>query len=234
MKQRVKIGIWLLTGLLFGLYLGNPAWADTTIEIPDKIKIMVLNGKKVKHHDTLSVSTGINQIVVQFQGEVGSSFDDDAEMGYSEVFVIKFEANTQPLKMVIPKIKHSRDLDRLNNTADIQILDAAGQTIPTEIAILEKDGMQIFRNFEKEIHAFNETDSQAAVNSGPPVSNIRTSPVTSSRPVTTTQKPAPKKQVTSTSEINQSNVAEKMLMYWYNQADEETRNKFKLWINQSY
>ncbi|MFO7911066.1 MAG: DUF2057 domain-containing protein [Desulfotignum sp.] len=232
MKQRVKIGIWLLTGLLFGLYLGYPAWADTPLEIPDKIKIMVLNGKKVKHHDTLPVSTGINQIVAQFQGEMGSSFDDDAEMGYSDVFVIKFEANTQPLKMVIPKIKRSRDLDMLNNTADIQILDAAGQTIPTEIAILEKEGVQILRDFEEEIHAFNETDSPAAVNSNPPVFNIRTSPATPSRPVTSTLNPAPEKQVTRTSEIDQSNVAEKMLMYWYNQADEETRNKFKLWINQ--
>ena len=147
---------------------------------------------------------------------MGSSFDDDAEMGYSEVFVIKFEANTQPLKMVIPNIKHSRDLDMLNNTADIQILDAAGQTISTEIAILEKEGVQILRNFEKEIHAFNETDSPAAVNSKP----------------VTALNPAPEKQVTRTSEIDQSNVAEKMLMYWYNQADEETRNKFKLWINQ--
>jgi uncharacterized protein len=233
MTQRVTIGIWLLTGLLFGLYLGNPAWADTTLEIPDKIKIMVLNGKKVKYHDTLPVSTGINQIVVQFQGEVGSSFDDDAEIGYSEVFVIKFEANTLPLKMVIPKIKRSRDLDRLNNTANIKILDAGGQMIPTEIAILEKEGVQILRDFEKEIHAFNETDSPAAVNASPPVSKIKTSPASSSKPITAL-KPAPKKQVTRTPEINQSNVAESMLMYWYNQADEETRNKFKHWINQSY
>jgi len=194
---------------------------------------MVLNGKKVKPYHTLPVSTGINQIVVQFQGEVGSSLDDDAEIGYSEVFVIKFEANTRPLKMVIPRIKHSRDLDTLNNTANIQILDAGGQMIPTEIAILEKEGVQILRDFEKEILAFNKTDSPAAVTVIPPVSNIRTSPAISSKPVTAL-KPAPKKQVNRMPEINQSNVAESMLMYWYNQADEETRNKFKHWINQSY
>jgi uncharacterized protein len=232
MKQRVKIGRWLLTGLFCVMYLVNPAWADSTLEIPEKINTMVLNGKKVKRLDTLPLTCGINQIVVQFQGEVGSSFDHDAEMGYSEVFVIKFEANTQPLKMVIPKIKRARDLDKFNKTANIKILNAAGQTIPTEIAILKKDGVQLLRDFEKEIKAFNETVSPAAVNLNPPVNKKRAkTPSTSSNPVTAL-KPAPNNQVASTPETNNSNMAESMLKYWYNQADEETRKQFKHWINQ--
>ena len=236
MKSSMRIGQWLLTGLIFMVFCGGSALAGVELELPKNITAVAVNGQNTKFEETVSLPDGVNQVVVQFQGELGrGQYDDDAEMGYSEVFVVKFTARNQSLKMVTPRIKSVLDLEAFNRDADIRILDNAGRSIDSQKAKLEIDGFQLFRNYENELKTFNQTDSPAAVSLYQPVSS---SPVSkgsesASTVVSAAVQPASgSKQTGSVTQKSSGDMAEKMLKYWYQQADEATRERFKRWINQ--
>ena len=227
MKIGVKTGKWVLAGLICLLFSGNPALAGIELELPENMTAVAVNGENTKIKGRVSLPDGMNQVVVQFIGILGSRYDNDADVGYSDVFVVKFEARNQALKMVIPDIKRSLDLEKFNRKADIRIVDSAGRTVDSDIAKLEKEGFQLFRDFEKELEDFNETGSPAAVNISGPDSG-KTSPAKgSSGTVSEETKPVEPRPRQSA-----GNMAEKMLKYWYQQADEATRERFKRWISQ--
>lgn len=218
------IRYWTIGGTFCLICTGSPAWADITIEIPQNITIVAENGKNTQINKRASMPDGDNQIVVQFQGELSRKHaDEDAEFEYSDTFVVRFNASNQPLKMVTPRIKRLSELEKWNKGPDIRMLDSAGRDLDIQIARLEKDGIQIFRNYETELEAFNKTDSPAALDT---LSSVPENFVSSPTPATV--KVAPKHQAQPQSKAD---MAEDMLKYWYQQADEEARVRFKQRIN---
>ncbi len=236
----MRIGLrkapWVLAGLVCLLCLGNPAWAGVELELPENMTAVAVNGENRKVEGRVRLPDGMNQVVVQFVGILGSRYDDDADMGYSDVFVVKFEGQNQALKMEIPRIKRSLDLEKFNRESDIRIVNAAGRTVACDIAKLEKEGFQVFRDFAKELEDFNQTDSPAAVNvsrsvsgeASPAKAEAATDEVPSKRSSEQTKQSEPIPQQPGP----EGSMAEKMLKYWYQQADEATRERFKRWINQ--
>lgn len=227
MRRCIKIGQWVLAGLLCMFCLGNPAWAGVELELPENVTAVAVNGENRKTQGRVSLPDGMNQVAVQFVGILGSRYDDDADMGYSDVFVVKFAARNQRLKMEMPRIRRALDLEKFNRESDIRIVTADGRTVDSEIAKLEKEGIQVFRDFEKELEDFNKTDSPAAVNK---LRSVSGKPDPAKEPSKNT--PAETKQVEPIQKQPAGNMAEKMLKYWYQRSDEATRERFKRWINQ--
>ena len=226
MKKIVKkmMKYWIIGGTSCLICTGSPAWADVTLEIPQKITIVAENGKNTQINKRASLPDGDNQIVVQFQGELSRKYaDEDAEFEYSDTFVVRFNASNQPLEMVTPRIKRLSELEKWNKGPDIRILDSVGRDLDIRIARLEKDGIQIFRNYETELEVFNKTGSPAALDTLFPLSKDS---VSSTAPVTA--KVSPKHQ---SQPQGKADMAEDMLEYWYRQADEEARVRFQQRIN---
>lgn len=229
MKISVKMAQWILTGLIGLFCLGNYAWADVILKLPENMTVVAVNGKNTKIKETVNLPDGVNQVVAHFQGLLARGrFDKNAEMDYSDIFVIKFKARTQTLKMVIPCIKRSLDLKKFNRESDIRILDSADNRIDRQIAKLEIEGFQIFRDYERELESFNNTDSPAALKMSLPVSQGSSALKSVSIPAATVTE----KQTLSVSQQPSANMAEDMLKYWYQQADEATRARFRHWVNQ--
>lgn len=211
---------------------GSPVWADVSLEIPRNITIVAKNGKAVKIDKRAMLPDGDNQIVVQFQGELSRKYaDEDADFEYSDTFVMRFNSSNQALKMVIPRIKRLSELERWNEKPDIRILDPAGRRLDVRTARLEKDGIQFFRDYEKELEAFNKTDSPAALPAGSgdfpsPAPRAALVPAAAKPSVPAAAEPSPEHHPRG-----KAGMAEDMLEYWYQQADEKARARFKERIN---
>ena len=220
-KNRAAGWICVMMACLGGIW--DCAWADVVLELPQKIVMVAENGKNTNLEGRVHLPDGINQIAVQFQGELKRGrYDNEGDMGYSDVFVIKFKALNQELEMMIPRITSALDLEQFNRTGDISLREGKGKTIGIQVEKLEKEGIQLFRDYAKEIEAFNRTD--------PPTEKI-TSPAKSQM---TRAHPQSHKvmQQNFQSPASSEHMAEKMLKYWYQQADEAARQRFRHWINQ--
>lgn len=233
--------------LLISLCFVSSAFADVTLQLPTNLNIFALNGTNETIYTTARLPDGLNQIVVRYQGEFGRK-DDESEIEYSDVFVVKFEAVDEQLILEITQISGKRDIKKFNRDPQISILTKNGDPIEVHVAKLEKEGMQFRRDYEQELLLFNSTNSPAAVPPGEP--EMLESKLEAVKPVHTKEKSTSKISDNSKSSnspdtvTNQQSVAaagapdrqepipaEAMLKYWYQQADEETRERFKKWIN---
>ena len=226
---------WKLTLAVLSciLYAGSFSWATVTLQLPKNICILAANGKNTKLYDNAELSDGTNQVVIQYRGEFNERGSRDRNIESSDTFVIKFMAENQTLEMIIPWIKTIYQLESWNKTPDIRIETPAGKALEFKISRLEKNGLQIFRDYAQELDAFNKTNAPAAV---PPSSfGVPSVHATAPTPSTAVTQAVPSAAATAadTSEqpASKAEMAEGMLKYWYQQADEATRQKFKAWIN---
>jgi uncharacterized protein YccT (UPF0319 family) len=243
MMNANKIVQFVLAVTLCLSFLGESTRAGVTLELAEDVTALVVNGKKARVEGDLSLPDGVNQIVVRYQGVLGRGGD----MAYSDVFVVRFEAEHQTLKMVIPRITRESALDRFNREADIKIVDASGNRLVVKTAKLKKDGFQLSRDYEAEVALFNQTDSPAAVSTAPRSTSQVNKKVPVSRKGAEEQQSAP--QIFAGAQVSEkdpapsgakaasepsvnSDTAEEMLKYWYQQADQETRERFKRWIDE--
>lgn len=208
---------------------GNPAWAGVTLQIPSNITIVAENGKKANIGKEASLPDGDNQIVVQFQGDLSKKHaDENSDFECSDTFVVRFNASSQSLKMVIPRIKRLLELDKWNKSPNIRILDSGNRDLDIRVARLEKDGFQVFRDYEAELNAFNKTDSPAALST---LSSGYQDTVSKPVPAAAATSPKYQPRQPQAQPQGKSGMAEDMLEYWYQQADEQTKARFKQRIN---
>lgn len=83
------------------------------------------------------------------------------------------------------------------------------------------------RDFDKELVDYNQTDAPAAVRFG----EVSASPAVAQGSANTTLQSAGNAPPAGTPTGDQA-MAEKMLKYWYQQADDETRQRFWEWITE--
>lgn len=202
--------------------------ADVQVQFEEGISVLALNGKEVTHEslfsgtDSVKLKDGLNQLLVQYTAELKKSADD-FELETTGSFVLLFDAKSIALVLKAPLIRNEDDVDAFNRRGDWRLLDASGVAQAIKVSPLKKDGFQLSRNYERELESFNLTDAAAALPYEREVGLADASPL----PVVKSQ--SGNKNQSQSSELNMS---EKMLRYWYNQADSETRQRFKKWISQ--
>ncbi len=192
----------LLTWLLLSPAISH---ADIQLILPTNVRVVAYNGQNSSDLSRLTLPDGNNQIALRFEGELGRG--KDAEYVYSEVIVATFDAKDTDLSLNIPEIRSSHTLNRFNRDPQIKLTDATGKRVTCKMAVIKKEGFQIQRDYAAELVEFNRGDSAAAV--------------ASLKPAAVSWQPSPD---------SHPEVAEQMLHYWYQQADAETRSRFKQWL----
>ncbi|OAN17654.1 hypothetical protein A3K86_01655 [Photobacterium jeanii] len=202
--------------------LSLPALADVTVNLPTTASLVLVNGKSIDGTDTLSLKDGTNQIAFRYEG--GYRENGDYTVYSSDVIIMKFDGNKANYTLKLPKINSEIEGNRFNKKPKIALVDASGNDVKFEQGKLIKHGIQFGRNYEAEMAAYNQTEQPAALIGAVAVTTL---PATVTPAVTSTQ-PVAKTSPTPQGE----NVAENMLNYWYSQADEATKARFKARINQ--
>ena len=209
MKLRTAILALTACGLSF------PTLADVNIDLPDSAELILVNGVKAEGNDTLALKNGQNQIA--FRYEDGYRENGEYSLFKSDVVIMTFTGTDTHYSLTLPKLRSSLDGRKFNREPALTLTDNSGTPVTFEQGKLMKNGMQLGRNFEAEIAAYNQTSQPAAV-------AISTLPAVSLSTIN--------KSANVANEAEGENVAESMLNYWYEQADEATRDRFKAHINQ--
>jgi uncharacterized protein YccT (UPF0319 family) len=210
--------VFLLTAFTMIFFLqASFAKANIIFNIPDDIRIVAVNGENANITESTILPNGLNQIALYFEGEIGRY----SEVERSDVFVILFRAADTTLILQKEKIKNKFQFEEFNRQPTFLLADEKNRTVSFDIDKLVKEGFQLGRNYQQELIVFNGSESPAAL-SRPPLPSVFKNNVQA----------APKKSIQQPTVSSGANPAEQMLKYWYQQADETTRNRFKNWLQE--
>ena len=204
------------------LLLTMPAFADVELSMPSNSELLVVNGNEVSTQDTLKLQNGVNQIAFRYTGRYQNQ--GSQTQFQSDVIIIKFNEKNAELALTLPRIRSSSAADKFNQSPKVMLVDANDQSIHFEQGKLIKEGLQLGRDYAEEITAYNLTEQSASLQlqtEGIAATQVVTAPIVAS----ITQAP-PKPNMPPVEKSEQINVGQ-MLDFWYQQADEETREAFK-------
>ncbi|MCW8327697.1 DUF2057 domain-containing protein [Photobacterium sp. SDRW27] len=213
MKFRTAILAAAVCGLSF------PTLADIKLDLPYSAELVLVNGYEAEGNDPLTLENGENQIAFRYQD--GYRENGEHKLFKSDVIIVTFEGQDSAYKLEVPKLRTAQDTQKFNKRPSVSLKDSEGSDVSFAQDKLIKSGLQFGRDYEAEIAAYNQTDKPAALQAAVAVTTLPAAvPAQTAKPAVKGQQPQGK------------NVAENMLNYWYEQADEATRARFKARINQ--
>lgn len=204
------------------LTITHSASADNTLHLGDGVNLIAVNGKELNSESFFGDSSqyrlpnGINQILVNYTAEIKKG--SDYELESSNASVILFKIKDAIIHLQAPEIKRLKDLSTFEEGQNWILRDGVGKPLPFKSNLIKRSGFQLSRDYEQELEDFNKTNSQAAL----PQKNIFSNSQINTQ-ITN--------HVKNNKNISKENIAAQMLIYWYNQADERTRESFKEIIN---
>ncbi|CAH1575620.1 DUF2057 domain-containing protein [Vibrio rotiferianus] len=209
------------------LAMSGMAFADVTIHVPDDVSVLAANGEKVKlsggffaSEKSFTLPDGVNQVVFRFSPFFSKG--NDRVSVDSDVIVTRFDAADAELSLQVPEYRDLRQAEANIKDLDWKLVDASGNAITVEQDKLIKPGMQIGRDYVREVEDYNRAGGVAAI-------GVTTAAVV--QPVTLPAKiPADMKQ-TKPATMKADSTAEEMLHFWYQKADAETKARFKEYVN---
>lgn len=222
MFMRRMLGALLLSSLTVS------AIADNTLIIPEKSKLLVLDGKEADQLNSnhgLALGNGRHQLVFQLKALVRDG--GDTNLFASSPYIMTFDlSGDQTYTIKGPMLKTARDTDRLSHSpkAYFSLTDGNGQNIPFEFSVLNKSGLLIGADTVEDIQKFNLSDNPAAVQEMAGTVYIA-APQGAAYQVAHQSQPAVLPPPAAAQPMSES-----MLQYWYNQADEVTRERFLKWV----
>ena len=216
--------------MAMALTLSLPADAETlsTLKLPVKSGLLVLDGKNpedlnLSRGDPIRLTRKRHQIVFELSDTIGSG--SNHERFTSRPFILTFHPiGGQKYTITAPRLVNRRQANAINANpgSKITLVNARGEEVPFEMAVLPSRGLQLGRNYAAEVHKFNLTDNEAAV---PEFSGMQAKLSGGASPVPTTLN----NSENNTAEEN--SMAKKMLKYWFNAADSNTRKAFLNWAD---
>ncbi|NVC94112.1 DUF2057 domain-containing protein [Vibrio natriegens] len=208
------------------LAMSSMAFADVTVSVPDDVSVLAANGEKVKldggffaSERTLMLPDGVNQVVFRFTPFFNKG--NDRVSVESDVIVTSFTSSDSKLALQLPEYRNLNDAEDNIKDLDWQLVDASGNAIAVKQDKLIKEGMQIGRDYVREVEDYNRTGGVAAI----AVAGAMVQPMTLPAEI-----PEDMKQARAA--VKADSTAEEMLHFWYQKADAETKARFKAYINQ--
>jgi uncharacterized protein YccT (UPF0319 family) len=202
------------------------AFADVTVSVPDDVSVLAANGEKVKldggffaSERTLTLPDGVNQVVFRFTPFFNKG--NDRVSVESDVIVTSFTSSDSKLALQLPEYRNLNDAEDNIKDLDWKLVDASGNAIAVKQDKLIKEGMQIGRDYVREVEDYNRTGGVAAI----AVAGAMVQPMTLPAEI-----PEDMKQARAA--VKADSTAEEMLHFWYQKADAETKARFKAYINQ--
>ncbi|MGM0569824.1 DUF2057 family protein [Marinobacter sp.] len=194
--------------------------AEVNLRLGEGVSLHAVNGKSHSNKGFLSGSSGVSldngvhQIVVDYQVEIGRTRDDSV-IERSDSFVILFETEDRDLVLSAPSVGTQRELDEFNDNPLWKLMDKGGNRHDFQLDVLEKEGFQLVRDYERELSRFNKTDSPAALH----IRHAGSDPAARNN-----------ESISSGDTANDQHMVRQMLRYWYLKADENTKSEMKRWI----
>jgi hypothetical protein len=208
------------------LAMSSMAFADVTVSVPDDVSVLAANGEKVKldggffaSERTLTLPDGVNQVVFRFTPFFNKG--NDRVSVESDVIVTSFTSSDSKLALQLPEYRNLNDAEDNIKDLDWKLVDASGNAIAVKQDKLIKEGMQIGRDYVREVEDYNRTGGVAAIAAAGAMVQPMTLPA---------EIPEDMKQARAA--VKADSTAEEMLHFWYQKADAETKARFKAYINQ--
>lgn len=199
--------------------------ADVTISVPDEVSVLAANGEKVDldggllaSEKTLMLPDGTNQIVFRYAPFFNQG--NDRVRVESDAIITRFTASDTKLTFQLPEYRNLRDAEQNIKSLDWKLMDASGNAITVKQDKLIKPGIQLGRDYVRELEDYNRHGGVAAVT----VPGAMTQP--NALPA---DMPHDMKHAQSGTKADST--AEEMLHFWYQKADAETKASFKEYIN---
>lgn len=207
---------------LAALTCANIAMAEVKLVFPDTVDIIVANeygvnmksGGLFSSTKSVTLPDGVNQIVFRFTPYFEQG--NDRVKVPSEPIVAKFDAYDTELAFQLPKYRDARQAEANIDTMEWALVDEGGTSIQIVEDKLIKHGFQMSRDLQREIQDYNRQGNGVAV--------LATATATTAA-VDSAMKPG------SESGASDGSTAEEMLHFWYEKADEETKARFKEYVN---
>ncbi len=222
--MRSAICMTSFTSLLWLTMIG-PLQAAVTLSVAAGIELLAVNGElytqgEGSSGDPLRLPEGVNQLLLQYGGEIRVA-GNARDYARSDVFVLRFEANDQPLLLQVPPLQRQRDLERFNRAPSWILTSRSAERVPTQSAALRKEGLQLNRDYLAELAAFNRGSSLAALPSVAAVPRMR----------------AAEQGASSLAALNaehpEAGELLPRLIHAYQQADPQTQDLFRRWLENS-
>lgn len=230
----------LISCISLFLMLFTQVHAEVTITLPNNSTPLLLNGKDIDTRQLISAN-GTQQILLNANANY-REFGQQKRF-VSEAIIVTFSGENNHYTLSLPKISTPKAAETFNQSPQVIVKDTKGNNIPYKIDTLVKEGIQVGRNYSEEIKTYNTGQGIAAVSlwQVSPTSTVQqassaaqaTETVTeTSHTITETNHTSaeasvePVKNVQGTQRKDQINVGQ-MLDFWYEQADEATREAFK-------
>lgn len=217
--------------------LALPVFADNTLIPADRTRLLVVNGEDAKSMkiDTkagIPMGNGLNQVVFQVRTLVRDGNDNRLYTSSPYIMSFRLEGD-QTYKIQPPSLRTTRDTSNFERAPQegFSLIDEKGNSAPFEFATYNKSSLML-SNITNDIREFNQTDDPAAVKELAGTSAIAATAATT---VAVAQVPA---QMSAPQPAPAAEAAapasESMLKYWYNQADQDTRNRFLQWVAEQH
>jgi len=197
--------LWHFLSIAMASCISSQALANIQLTMPSQVKLQLVNGEKSSSASPVLLKNGQNQIAFRYQDRYRVGGDD---LFYSsDIIIMSFVGKDDNYVMTVPKLTSQAERNAFDENPSISLKDSQSQNVLFEQGKLLKSGVQFGRDLVTEMKNYNLTAQPASLQQG----------------VTIIPTPGTQSEV---------DVAGKMLDYWYQKADQKTREQFKLRINQ--
>lgn len=216
-----RYGLVLSSALSSALLLfATSALAEVTLTMPSNSELVLVNGVDANGREKLNLNNGLNQIAFRYLGRYQQQGSQNQFQ--SDVIVIKFDESDAQLNLSMPRVRSNSAANKFNQSPEVTLEDQNSNAVAFELGMLIKKGLQLGRDYEVEMAAYNVTDQKASLNIKPATISTPQTAIPVATAVSVSAATATKQSKKS----EQINVSQ-MLDFWYQQADEETRKAFK-------
>ncbi|WOT03907.1 YccT family protein [Shewanella youngdeokensis] len=198
----------------------SAALASVKLTLPANSELILLNGKEVSTSKAISLTNGEHQLALRYFGRY-RQHGETVEY-HSEIIILTFSAEDTQLNINSPIIRTRQAAEAFDRAPIIAITDPKLNKIAFKQDYLIKDGMQIGRDYEKEIALYNQSQQITTLEANAFQKQTLESYISNN----IIQKEEIQSQQTESHQLKVS----QMLDFWYKQASPETRKAFKLKI----
>ena len=210
----MKFGL-VVAGLL-GISLSVSA-AATTLKLSPDIELRVVDGKKMtgsllKGADSLELNEGQHQLLFKVTKSVRKEPRSQVLYTSPAQIVVFNSQNVSAVTIELPRIESEQDAQRFDKAPSYRILGSHGKPLATKHDVLPLNNAPNDKDLEKIVADYNAQNRRASV---PALAHLRASVIAAA----------------ADNAMNDDNVAEKMLQYWFLRADAETQKRFVAWAD---
>lgn len=223
----------LLVPILSVLLLSPSVFAEVTIQVPSDVSVYVANGKAPEltggvfdSGKTLHLPDGTQQIFFRYTPYFSKGKDNIGVE--SDVLVATFQESNKNLSFVLPEFRNLKDAQDNIHSFKWKLTTENGQPIDAIQDKLIKKGIQFGRNYRTEASLYNQGKGIAAVHAFAPHMTLSDQQIQSE---SLSSQPTANSSIQKTATTKAGPSVDSMLHYWYNQADAETKIRFKAFVN---